>query len=79
MAPVTEATELYRNDAGKFAAITYAAGPKGHTVSLHGIPGDPFRVRLLDVETARLVWSVLRLKMKLMGFEKHQPNDMRVN
>jgi hypothetical protein len=67
-----EATELYRNAEGRFAAITYCAGPKGHTVALHGLK-TPYRVRFLDIESARLTWGVLRLKLRLEGYEKRKP------
>ncbi len=72
MKPVTEATELYHDANGKCAAITYCAGPRGHTVSLHGLK-EQFRVRFIDIETARLIWGVLRLKMKLAGYERRKP------
>ncbi len=75
MRPATEATELYRNTDNRFAAITYCAGPRGHTVSLHGMP-EAFRVRFLDIETARLVWGVLRIKLRLAGFERAK-SEMR--
>lgn len=74
--PTTEATELYHDENGKYAAITYCAGPRGHTVSLHGVE-QQFRVRFIDIETARMIWGVLRLKLKLMGYERRKP-ELRV-
>ena len=71
MKPVSEATELYHNAEGKFAAITYCAGPKGHTVALHGLK-EKYRTRFLNIETARMAWGVLRLKLRLEGFERRK-------
>ncbi len=72
MKPVSEATELYHDGAGKCAAITYCATAKGHTVTLHGLR-ESFRVRFLDIEAARLTWNVLRLKLRVNGYERRKP------
>jgi hypothetical protein len=76
MKPTTEATELFRNADGKFAAITYAAGPRGHTVSIHGLP-EPYRTRTLNVEVARVAFGIARLTLRTKGFERCKP-EVRV-
>ncbi len=67
-----DACEMYRNGAFH-AALTFVHTLDGWCVVALHTGGEPTRYSYRDADSARLMWGMCRLTLKVRGFERVKP------